>query len=208
MPATQERPATTTADRRPRRGRANLGLVLAADATLVELAGRGSADAWQELVRRFAPTIAAIARRHRLNPTDAADVSQVTWLQLHRHLSRLREPDRVGAWLACTARHECLRLISRSQRDVLVEAPFDDGGAGRGDEPIDALLAGERRDAVRRAVRDLPSRSRELLGLLMWDCAPYDCVSETMRMPRGSIGPTRERCLRALSRTSEIRALA
>jgi RNA polymerase sigma factor (sigma-70 family) len=207
MPTTQERPTTTTGAHGRIRPRSTTALVLAADATVVELARRGSDDAWRELVRRFTPTITAIARRHRLKPTDVADVTQVTWLQLHRHLDRLREPERVAAWLASTARHECLRLINRAQRDVLVESAVDELKTPARDEPVDALLAGERRDAVRRAVRDLPARSRQLLGLLMWDCAPYDCVSETMRMPRGSIGPTRERCLRALSRTSEIRAL-
>ena len=53
----------------------------------------------------------AIARAHHLHSHDAADVAQTTWLRLFEHLDRVNEPARVGAWLATTARRECLRVL-------------------------------------------------------------------------------------------------
>src|SRR5215510_696834 len=89
------------------------------DAGVVALASRGSQIAWDELVRRFGGLLAAVARSHRLGPADAADIAQATWLKLYRHIGDLREPQRVAAWLATTARRECLRLVtSRREHPV------------------------------------------------------------------------------------------
>ena len=71
----------------------------------------GSEDAWRALVDRFAPLVHGVARSFRLPRDEAEDVSQTVWLRLVEHLERLREPDRVGAWLASTTRHECLRTL-------------------------------------------------------------------------------------------------
>jgi DNA-directed RNA polymerase specialized sigma24 family protein len=52
---------------------------------------------------------------------------------------------------------------------------------------------------VRRAVAQLPPRCRELLGVLASDdCLDYRSVSCLLRVPIGSIGPTRGRCLQKL----------
>jgi DNA-directed RNA polymerase specialized sigma24 family protein len=45
----------------------------------------------------------ALTRAHGLDHHAAADVSQVTWLRLCTTLGSLRQPERVGGWLATTA---------------------------------------------------------------------------------------------------------
>src|SRR5207248_5752017 len=89
--------------------------------TVAELVGAaiaGDAAAWNELVERFAGLVWAIARRHRLSAADAADVSQTTWLRLVEHLERIQQPERIGAWLATTARHESLRVLRLAERQI------------------------------------------------------------------------------------------
>src|ERR1700675_1391580 len=85
---------------------------------LVRSAGAGASDAWNELVNRFAGMVWSVARRHRLNASDAADVSQTTWLRLVEHLNRIEHPERVGGWLATTARRESLRVLRLADRQV------------------------------------------------------------------------------------------
>jgi hypothetical protein len=49
------------------------------------------------------------------------------------------------------------------------------------------------------AVRRLPERCRELLRIVAHvDRPDYEAVSTALGMPRGSIGPTRGRCLAKL----------
>ena len=89
--------------------------------SLTELArdaGAGDVAAWNAIVDRFAGMVWAIARRHRLSDADAADVSQTTWLRLVEHLDRIEDPDRIGGWLATTARHESLRVLRVAERQM------------------------------------------------------------------------------------------
>jgi len=81
---------------------------------LVRSARAGKVEAWNAIVDRFAGLVWAIARRHRLSDADAADVSQTTWLRLVEHLDRIEDPDRIGGWLATTARRESLRVLRRT----------------------------------------------------------------------------------------------
>jgi RNA polymerase sigma factor (sigma-70 family) len=169
-------------------------------ADLVRRAGTGDRLAWEELVDAFAGLIWAIARNHRLSDGDAADVSQTTWLRLLENIDRLAEPSRVGAWLATTARRECLRVLGLANRHVLVddEARLDAPDAGAPDVDAGLLLA-EREEAVRVAFEQLPERCQRLLRLLMLDPPPsYEELSAALGVPIGSIGPTRGRCLKKL----------
>ncbi|HLZ38490.1 MAG TPA: sigma-70 family RNA polymerase sigma factor [Mycobacteriales bacterium] len=167
---------------------------------LVRRAAAGDRIAWEELVDAFAGLIWAIARNHRLSDGDSADVSQTTWLRLLENVDRLAEPSRVGAWLATTARRECLRVLGLANRHVLVddEARLDVPDAAVPDLDAGLLLA-EREEAVRVAFEQLPERCQRLLRLLMLDPPPsYEELSAALGVPIGSIGPTRGRCLKKL----------
>lgn len=163
---------------------------------LVLAAAKGDPRAWEGLVDAYAGLVWAIARNHRLGASDAADVSQVTWLRLMENIQRLREPSRVGAWLATTARRECLRLIGQARRVVLLPNEEDYDVAADTPAPDSALLAAERDEGVRAALLTLSPRCQQLLQLLMLEPPPsYEEISAAMGIPIGSIGPTRGRCL-------------
>lgn len=171
-------------------------------ATLVTSAASGDKTAWDKLVDRFAPTVWAVARGHRLNAADAADVSQTTWLKLVENLHRIEQPERVGAWLATTARRESLRVLRLSGRQVpngddfeLVIDPDQDPSSE------DRLVADHRTSIVADLVAQLPVRSQTLLRLLSADSPlSYKEISTALDMPIGSIGPTRQRALDHLKR--------
>jgi RNA polymerase sigma factor (sigma-70 family) len=167
---------------------------------LVGAAAGGDQRAWDALVDEFGGLVWAVARAHRLSDADAADVAGATWLALVEHLPRLREADRVGAWLATTARRECLRVLRHARRQV----PTADDFAERPADAVDAaagLLAAERGAALWQAFGRLPARDQALLQMLVADPAPsYQEISAALQMPIGSIGPTRARCLERLRR--------
>jgi RNA polymerase sigma factor (sigma-70 family) len=169
---------------------------------LVERAAGGSQDAWNALVDRFASTVWAIARGHRLNPSDAADVFQTTWLRLVEHLDKIEHPERIGAWLATTARHESLRVLRVGGRQVANGADFDAYPDDRTIHEHDAdLISAEQGQLINQLVDMLPVRSQTLLRLLSADSPlSYKDISEALSMPIGSIGPTRARALEQLRR--------
>lgn len=169
---------------------------------LVSSAGKGDQDAWNGLVDRYAATVWAVARGHRLNAADAADVSQTTWLRLIEHLHRIEHPERVGAWLATTARRESLRVLRLAGRQI----PNGDDFAnvvdvGAGGSPEHDVAVKDRKGLINELVDQLPIRSQILLRLLSADSPlSYREITEALDMPIGSIGPTRARALEQLRR--------
>lgn len=160
----------------------------------------GDQVAWGRLVDRFSPLLWAVARAHRLSDADAADAVQGTWLRLVENLGRIREPERVGAWLATTCRRECLSALRRGSREQPVEQDRVVDLTGADHLTVDADLLRRERDARLWSVFEgLSDPCRRLLRALLADPAPsYDEVSGALGMPIGSIGPTRGRCLRHL----------
>lgn len=173
-------------------------------AAMVRAATLGDQMAWAVLVRRYGGMVKAIARGCRLNEADVAEVHQVTWLRMVEHIDRLRQPERMGAWLATTAKRESLRLARAKGR-----LSFDaDGLLQRPDptapDPDARPIGDERAAAVRQAFALLPPHCRRLLGTLAaGDGASYKEIAAALAIPIGSIGPTRGRCLERLRRVLE-----
>ncbi len=175
---------------------------------LVRLAGAGDQEAWNVLIDQYSGLVWAIARGHRLGAADAADVFQSTWLRLVEHVGDLNDPARVGAWLATTAKRECLRLLRSSGRQVPAGDDLPEVVA-ENPEPWAELVRTERDAILWRAFGRLDSRDQALLRMLVADPAPsYREISSALEMPIGSIGPTRGRCLERLQREHELVANA
>lgn len=170
-----------------------------ATADLVRAAACSDPAAWNALVRRFANLVRSVARRHGLNDADSADVCQTVWLQLFEHLSDIRQPERLAGWLATTARNECRRVIRQKERTRPVDTNELDVKQEGAPDLASATEAAERAAFVRSVLAALPDRQRTLLGALMMDPAPsYQDVATGLNIPMGSIGPTRQRSLRAI----------
>ena len=97
--------------------------------------------------------------------------------------------------------HRAPRIPQRARREQ-ARAPAEDPVAGReSSRPTvdDALLAGERREAIRQAILRLPGHERRLVALLLREPdLTYQEVSAMLSIPKGSIGPTRGRCIARL----------
>src|ERR1700749_3285437 len=121
---------------------------------IVRQASEGDQAAWNELVERFSGLVWSTTRAHRLRAAEAADVAQSTWLRLVEHLDRIEDPERLGAWLATTARGEALRGIRAGQGEL----PSDEEWLFETDsgEAVEAaLLARERNESLWRAFAEI-----------------------------------------------------
>jgi RNA polymerase sigma factor (sigma-70 family) len=149
----------------------------------------------------------AVARRTGLNAADAADVQQATWVQLMRRSDQVRDPDRIGAWLATTARRESQRVAMTAGRQAPSPDPLGECGRtwSRGPEVESEVLHQEFEPALERAMDRLPAAYQRVLKLLSSDTSPsYTEVARALGLPVGSIGPMRVRGLRLLRRDPEL----
>ncbi|MER6472531.1 RNA polymerase sigma factor [Streptomyces collinus] len=180
---------------------------------LVRSAVDGDAAAWKALVEGMSPLVWSVVRAHRLSDADGHEVYQTVWFRFAQHLGRLREPDKAGAWLASTARHECLKVLKGLTRLTLTDDPLvlDRASEERTPEQtlIDAEEEADQAERVRRLwqeFEELGERCRQLLRVLIASPPPsYLEVSAALGIAVGSIGPLRQRCLRRLRARMDAR---
>lgn len=169
-------------------------------ARLYIAARAGDEQAQRTLVEELNELLWRAARRAGLDRESASDAVQTAWLRLWRPGNELEQPRALTKWLLTTVRREAWKLIGGARREVVAD-PIDI------QEPTiegidDSLLRDTEHEAVRRAFLTQPEKCRKLLAFVATvDRPDYDYIAETLGMKRGSIGPTRGRCLNKLRKT-------
>ena len=167
-------------------------------AELLAAAAAGDEACWARLFEQFSPLVRSVVASYRLDHETAADVCQTVWMRVFEHADRIRQPERLGAWMATTARNEALRCIKRLQRarpSGVLEEEVDSTAPSPDERAVDDETL---RDAL-AAFDCLPEDSKQLMRLLLASPPlPYSEIAARVGRPIGSIGPTRSRCLDAL----------
>jgi RNA polymerase sigma factor (sigma-70 family) len=168
-------------------------------ARCLERARSGELSALDEVVRELNPLLWHVARAQNLSTEQAADVVQTTWLELLRRLHEIRAPEALAAWLVTATRREAWRVRNWQSRHMAEGTEILESTPDSGPDPDERLVSDERDRVLWRHFRRLPERCRTLLRIVAQVERPdYAMVAEAMEMPRGSIGPTRGRCLAKL----------
>jgi RNA polymerase sigma factor (sigma-70 family) len=167
------------------------------DSKLLAMLGEGGGAterAWSVLVARHSPRMYAVGRSFDLDPTIAEDLVQTAWLRLLDRADQVRDPQALGAWLCMIVRNEARRLFTR-RREIPTPAPIESRPTYA--EAADSRLLRDERDVLLRlAFAGLGPECRQLLRLVLADPPPsYDEIAAALGRPRGSLGPSRRRCL-------------
>jgi RNA polymerase sigma factor (sigma-70 family) len=163
------------------------------DEELVRGCLAGSEEDWRALVERYAPLVLSVPRRYGFGAAQAEDVFAEVCLALVRSLGRLRDAKALPQWLIRTAARATWEAARKQRTHAPPDLPPLAGAAPP--EQLVSLL--EEEQLVRESLAAISERCRRLLELLYFT-APvpsYDQVARRMGMPRGSLGPTRRRCL-------------
>jgi RNA polymerase sigma factor (sigma-70 family) len=167
--------------------------------SLVVGGGHDRPNAWRTLVERHSGRMYAVARSFALDAATAEDLVQTAWLRLLERTDQLRDNASVGPWLCTVVRNEARKLVTR-RRTVPVADAFD-YRPDPGQPPDAGLLERERLVALRLAFSRISDDCRQLLRLVTAEPRlSYDEVAAATGRPRGSLGPTRQRCLDQLRR--------
>jgi RNA polymerase sigma-70 factor (ECF subfamily) len=96
---------------------------------------------------------------------DAEEVAQEALLKVFENFARLREPERVRAWVFRIARNACTMKRRRSVFAPSHEIPADDTITDGSAPPDRQYLQGERNNALYRAIREVPASYRSVILL-------------------------------------------
>lgn len=172
------------------------------DYDLIEACLNGNSRAWEALLTRYQRLIYSIPLRYGLQEQDANDIFQNVSILLLENLPRLRNRERMGAWLVITTRRECWRAL-RQRQDASLNVDTEPIDEQLSSQPHseDGFLALERQSIIRSALTQLGPLCQQLLTLLFYaEPRPsYSQIAQELTLSEGSIGPTRARCLEKLT---------
>ncbi len=178
------------------------------DPELVEWCLKGESVAWETLIARYRRLIFSIPNKFGFAPSDCNDVFQTVCVKLIEHLQDLKDESKVSSWLITTTTRHCIHFRAMKHRDV-----SDEEGMEATPDPAETSeeigIRSDREQRVREAIGEMADRCRRLLELLYLDPSgpPYVEISQRLKMPVPSIGPTRARCLDKLRTTLRRRGV-
>jgi RNA polymerase sigma-70 factor, ECF subfamily len=164
-------------------------LLTPSDALLLEGLAKGDEAAFDALFVRYYPRVYGVAFRFLGDRDEAEDVAQEVFLKLHQQRFGPGE-QQLGGWLYRVAVNLCRnRERGSSRRQRREETATLEARLVKPAEPDPAVAAvrAEERALVRRALADLPERSRHLL-LLRQAGLSYAEVAAALGIAPGSVG--------------------
>ncbi|HEY7282160.1 MAG TPA: sigma-70 family RNA polymerase sigma factor [Actinomycetota bacterium] len=164
----------------------------ARDRDLVRRIGQGDQEAFRGLFRRYSASALALAQRVLRQPALAEETVQEAFLALWKNPNSYDAGrGSVRAWLMSTVHHRAVDQVRReeAQRRRAEEAVADvdvDGG-DPAETVVDELGLPAERDAVRRALEDLPVEQRQVIELMYFRGMSQTQISGALGLPLGTV---------------------
>ena len=163
------------------------------DRALVDRARAGDVDAFEALVLRYQTRIVNYASTMIRDAGEAEDVAQETFVRAYRALGQFRGDSSFKTWLYRIATNTARTHLERQVRSARVsDYSLDDAAQplGAGDVPSGAATAEElliARDAVDRALAELPEELRLAVILRDIEGLDYKEIAEVTGVPIGTV---------------------
>jgi RNA polymerase sigma-70 factor (ECF subfamily) len=169
------------------------------DAELVGRAKAGDREAFGRLYDRYARLVRAVVFRVAGGTPSVGDLTQESFLRAYRMISRLRQPERFGAWVVGIARQvarEHRRSVRRDRHrfgaDLLPQA-VDQA------ESNDALQNQEEIAVLMRLVASLPERERLAIHAFFLQEQSANQAARLLGLSRSGLYALLERALTRLA---------
>ena len=163
-----------------------------AQADLVLEAATGQLSAFAQLYERYYGPLVALAYATLADRHLAEDAAQEAFAIACRDVGRLRQPDRIGPWLAGICRNVARRLARQRSRCRLTDRLPD--------QPAPANQH-QHNGLVRQAVWDLPERLREVVLLRYFNDLSYEDIAAVLGLTTAAVHGRLTRARRKLAHT-------
>jgi RNA polymerase sigma-70 factor, ECF subfamily len=156
------------------------------DFRLLEQCRKGDRFAFETLFRKYQTYVYNVSLGMLCNSEDAADVTQETFLRLHRSLDSFRGDASFSTWLYRVAVNLCiteLRRRSRSRFQFLEDVQHDEDATileEVGPSPDEAIELAEERRVVQQVLRMLPPDYRAVMVLRHFQQLAYEEIADVL----------------------------
>ena len=143
--------------------------------------------AFSELVAQFSRPLYWQIRRMVLNPDDADDLLQNTFMKAWNSLENFRGEAKLSTWLHKIAINESISFLEKEKRRAGVSLDDPDGALAAG-IAASPDLDGESLGAhLRQAVASLPDKQRLVFNMKYFDDMKYEEISEILGTTVGAL---------------------
>ena len=172
------------------------------DLEIVKRVQRGDKSAFDLLVIKYQHKLAKLITPYVRDRDDVLDVVQESFIKAYKALPRFRGDSAFYTWLYRIAINTAKNYLTAQSRrpprfDVdAMEAEYYDGGSALHDNttPEANLAKREIKDAIDRAISNLPEELKMAITLREFEAMSYDEIADVMECP---VGTVRSRIFRA-----------
>jgi RNA polymerase sigma-70 factor (ECF subfamily) len=161
------------------------------DAALMLRVKQGDSDAFAQLVDKYKQPVMNLVYRMLRDATEAEDIAQNVFIQVHKSASRYQVSSKFTTWLFTIARNLCLNELRRRSRhpaDSMEAAhpenedqPWQQFEDKKTFSPPETLLQGELERKIEEAVAELPENQRTAILLCRQDELSYEEIAKVLR---------------------------
>jgi RNA polymerase sigma-70 factor (ECF subfamily) len=144
---------------------------------------QGDREAFEMIIRSSSRNLFAIAYAILQSREEAEDVVQDTFVKAWKSRWRVRDPEKLPAWLSTIARHRA-RDLARRRRPEPLPLDFESKEAveAESDRP-----SADRNVEVQNAIAQLPELHRAALTLRYFEELDYATIEQTLGLTNGSL---------------------
>ena len=161
------------------------------DAALMLRVKQGDTAAFEQLVEKYKQPVMNVVYRMLRDATEAEDVAQNVFVQVHKSAGRYEVSSKFSTWLFTIARNLCLNELRRRSRH-----PADSMDAGHPEQedqpwqqfedkktysPPETLLHGELEQKIEEALSELPENQRTAILLCRQDELSYEDIAKVLK---------------------------
>src|SRR5436190_2469268 len=160
------------------------------DAALMLRVKQGDSGAFTELVDKYKQPVMNVVYRMLRDTTEAEDLAQNVFIQVHRSAHRYQVAAKFSTWLFTIARNLCLNEIRRRTRHPAdsMDVPHPDQEGQPWHEfqdtktfsPPEQLLQGELEEKIQAALTELPENQRLAILLCRQDELSYEEIAKVL----------------------------
>jgi RNA polymerase sigma-70 factor (ECF subfamily) len=160
------------------------------DAALMLRVKQGDMGAFTELVEKYKQPVMNLVSRMINDPTEAEDIAQNVFIQVHKSAYRYKVSAKFTTWLFTIARNLCLNEIRRRSRHPAEsldssqsqneEQPIRQFEDFKNASPPDSLLKTELEQKIQECLAGLPENQRTAILLCRQDELSYEEIAEIL----------------------------
>lgn len=180
------------------------------DRQLVDAVLAGDTDSYRVLVDRESRSIVGLCTGILHDSDEAQDVAQDAFVQAYRSLASYRGDGTFGAWIGRIATRMAVSRAVTIKQQLRNAAPgsFEPVVIDERANPERQLMQLENSNAVRQAIRDLPTDQREVVELRYFQDMPLEEIAARTGSPLGTVKSRLHRALARLRAVKDLRSVS